>query len=49
MEEMLNDLDAAKGMSYSESWEFARKGLNSLHRHTNINVLFELLKSEKLV
>ena len=49
MEEMLNDLDAAKGMSYSESWEFAREGLNSLHRHTNINVLFELLKSEKLV
>ena len=49
MEEMISDQGSLKGMGYPESWEFAREGLNSLHRHTNINVLFEVLRREKLV
>ena len=49
MEEMISDQGSLKGMNYPESWEFAREGLNSLHRHTNINVLFEVLRREKLV
>ncbi len=46
---MINDPDSSKGMSYDESWDFIRKDLNSLHRHTNIDVLFnKIISSGKL-
>ena len=41
--DIAEDPDAVKGMSYEASWEYVKKGMNSLERHTNINVLFELL------
>ena len=37
------DPDAATGMDYAESWNFIKEGLNSLQRHTNLNVLFDNL------
>lgn len=40
------DPDAAGDMSYEESWTFIREpGLNSLARHTNIDLLFKRLQS----
>lgn len=37
------DPGAAKGMTYGESWEFIKSETNSLHKHTNLNVLFDKL------
>ncbi len=41
-----NDPDAATGMDYAESWNFIKEGLNSLQRHTNLNILLDKLVSE---
>ena len=35
------DSDSCLNMSYSDSWNYIRRDLNSLNRHTNINVLIE--------
>ena len=43
IKEISDDPGAANGMSYEESWEFIKEDKNSLHRHTNLNVLFEKL------
>lgn len=44
----ITDPDSAQGMTYEESWEFIRqRNLNSLARHTNINLLFERLLQEE--
>lgn len=50
IKEISNEPGAVKNMSYEESWEYIKKGNNSLHRHTNINLLFEklLTKSNKM-
>ena len=40
------DPGAVKGMSYDESWSYIKQGTNSLCRYTNINVLFESLRSD---
>lgn len=36
-----DDSDATLGMSYIDSWNFIKKGTESLSRHTNLNILFE--------
>lgn len=41
------DPGAVKNMSYEESWAFIKKDMNSLKRHTNINILFARLLDEK--
>lgn len=43
---LLNDPDAAGDLTYAESWEFIRqRNLNSIHRHTNIDLLIKRLQS----
>lgn len=37
------DVDAITGMTYDESWKYIRNGINSLARHTNLNILLEEL------
>ena len=34
------------GMTYEESWQFIKEDINSLERHTNLNILFNKLLSE---
>jgi len=46
VEEISGDPAAVTGMTYEESWDYIRQGLNSLQRHTNINLLFDRLISE---
>lgn len=46
IKEISDDPDAVKDMSYEESWEFIKKDNNSLHRHTNLNVLLTKLLGE---
>ena len=46
VEEISGDPGAVKGMSFVESWNYIREGLNSLQRHTNLNLLFEKLIAE---
>lgn len=36
-----DDSCSMHGMSYEDSWEFARKELHSIERHTNLNILVE--------
>ena len=41
--------NAVKGMTYEQSWEFIKDGNNSIHPHTNINLLIaDLLKKAKI-
>ena len=35
--------EVAKGVTYETSWNFIKQDLNSLQRHTNINLLFDKL------
>ena len=37
-----------KGMNYKESWDFIARNCESLHKHTNINLLFEMTREELL-
>lgn len=37
---------ATAGMSYADSWAFAREGTNSLGRHSNINVLINMIRDK---
>ncbi len=37
-----------KGLGYKESWEFLEDGCESLHQHTNLNLLFDMTKEELL-
>lgn len=46
VKEIAGDPDAVKNMSYEESWDFIKKGNNSLHRHSNLNVLLTKLFEE---
>ena len=46
IKEITEDPDAVKDMDYEESWEFIKKENNSLHRHTNLNVLLTKLLVE---
>lgn len=46
VKEIAGDPDAVKNMSYEESWDFIKKGNNSLHRDTNLNVLLTKLFEE---
>ncbi|MBR4749393.1 MAG: hypothetical protein IK083_07485 [Abditibacteriota bacterium] len=41
-----NDPGAVKGKSYEESWEYIKKGTNSLSRHTNLNILLDELLAQ---
>ena len=43
IKEIAEDPDAVKDMSYEESWDYIKKENNSLHRHTNLNVLLTKL------
>ena len=43
MKEISDDPGAVKGMTYDESWNYIKEDKNSLHRHTNLNLLFEKL------
>lgn len=43
IKEISDDPGAVKGMSYDESWNYIKEDKNSLHRHTNLNLLFEKL------
>lgn len=36
------DPDTVKNMSYQDSWAYIMDGCNSLHRHTNIHLLFDM-------
>lgn len=47
VEEITNDPGAVGGTDYKGSWEFIKEGLNSLQRHTNINVLFGILAEKE--
>ena len=41
--------NAVTGMTYEQSWEFIKDGNNSIHPHTNINLLIaDLLKKAKI-
>ena len=40
-ESFSNSVLTARGKTYQESWEEAFKGVNSLRRHTNLNLYFE--------
>lgn len=40
-----SDPDSCSGMNYDESWDYIKEGLNSLQRHTNIDLLFKRLIS----
>lgn len=40
LEYLAQDSDATIGMTHEESWELLKSGTESLHRHTNINLLF---------
>lgn len=40
------DPGAVRNMNYKESWDFIKEGTNSLHRHTNLNLLLEKLVSQ---
>ena len=40
------DPGAVSNMNYKESWGFIEDGLNSLHRHTNLNILLTKLLNE---
>ncbi len=37
----ISDSDMAVSGTYQQSWNFIEKGVNSLNRHTNINLLFD--------
>lgn len=41
----LNDQCAARDMTYQDSWNFIREGMNSVQRHTNVNLLIEKIIS----
>ena len=41
------DPSAVMGMNYVESWAYIREGLNSLQRHTNLNILLDKLISKE--
>ena len=43
IKKIAEDPDAVRNMSYEESWDFIKKENNSLHRHTNLNILFARL------
>ena len=43
IKEISDDPGAVKGMSYDESWNYIKEDKNSLHRHTNLKLLFEKL------
>ena len=49
MDFMTNSPYVAKGMSYTESWEYIKKGLNSLSRFSNLNLLIEGIINHSLV
>lgn len=42
----VNDLDSSVGLFYDESWNFIRQDLNSLSRHTNLDLLIYQLWEE---
>jgi len=42
------DQGAANEMTYDESWSFIKEGVNSLGRHTNLDILLNRLFSEDL-
>lgn len=46
IKEISDDPGAVKNMNYEESWLFIKQGMNSLHRHTNLNVLLTKLLEE---
>ena len=35
-------------MNYEQSWEFIKHDINSIKRHTNINILFDRLNNQKI-
>lgn len=39
---------AVTGMDYAHSWEFIRQENHSLHRHTNLNMLFDRLCQDEI-
>lgn len=44
IERILEDSGASKNMSYDQSWDFIKTvGVNSLQRHTNLDVLLKEL------
>lgn len=40
-EVMCGDSAATQDMTYEASWDYAREGMHSLERHTNLNILIE--------
>ena len=44
--DICGDPGAVTNMSYTESWNYIRQGINSLCRPTNLNLLFDKLNSE---
>lgn len=46
VKEISDDPGATSDMSYEESWRYIKEGMNSISRHTNLNLLFDRLASE---
>ena len=46
LDTFLKDPDAAGDMSYEESWSFIKDEMNSLRRHTNVDLLFKKLVND---
>lgn len=44
--EISEDQDATRDMTYKESWNYIKEGTHSLERHTNLNLLMRSLWSE---
>lgn len=47
VKEISGDSGAVKNLSYEESWSYIKEGKNSLHRHTNLNLLFDKLVDDE--
>jgi len=45
IETLKNTSCAVTGMDYSQSWEFIRQDIHSLHKYTNLSILFDKLCS----
>lgn len=38
---LVSDPEIAPSGNYNETWEFIQKGTNSLHRHSNLHLIFD--------
>lgn len=46
VKEISDDPGAVSNVSYADSWAYIKEGMNSISRHTNLNLLFDRMTSE---